>query len=130
MIRVTARTRPAPAAPTTPTKSIERLAPWLMSRSRGEVVEMLQDHHVPASAVLSLDETLDDEQLRERGFWVSPEQLGAGARMPGLPFRLPSSPSEFRPAPRLGQHTAEVLGEAGCTPHELRRLVRRRRAPR
>ena len=101
----------------------QRLAPWLMSRSRSEVVDALQGHHVPASAVLSLDETLDDEQLRERDFWVSPEELGAGARMPGLPFRLPSSPSEFRAAPRLGQHTAEVLGEAGCAPTELRQLV-------
>jgi benzylsuccinate CoA-transferase BbsE subunit len=34
--------------------------------------------------------------------------------MPGAPYRLSATPWEIRrPAPCLGQHTAEVLAEAG-----------------
>ena len=99
------------------------LEPWLLARSRSDVVQRLQDHHVPASPVLELSETLEDEQLRQRDFWIAAEHLGAGARMPGLPFRLPSSPTEPRPAPTLGQHTGEVLAELGCSNSELERLA-------
>ena len=35
-----------------------RFAPFLMARTRTEVVEHLQGFHVPASAVLSMDEVL------------------------------------------------------------------------
>ncbi len=96
-----------------------RFAPFLTARSRSDVVELLQDHHVPASAVLSMDEVQDDEQLQARAFWAYPEHLGDGARMPGLPFVLPSSPSEFRAAPEIGADTAAALGEAGMSASQI-----------
>ncbi len=94
-------------------------APFLMARTRSEVVNHLQAHHVPASAVLALDETLRDEQLEARAYWVYPEDLGSGAQMPGLPFLMPSSPLEFKPAPKLGADTAAVLTECGFSEQEL-----------
>ena len=99
-----------------------QLEPFLMSRTRRETVELLQEHHVPASAVLSMDEVLQDEQLEARAYWAYPEALGASAKMPGVPFRLPSAPDSFRAAPSLGEHTSEVLGEAGCTREEIEAL--------
>lgn len=99
-----------------------RFAPFLMSRTRTEVVELLQDYHVPASAVLSMDEVQQDEQLEARAFWAYPEHLGSDARMPGLPFVLPSSPQEFRPAPELGADTHTVLSEAGMSAGEIESL--------
>ena len=100
-----------------------RFASYLMGRARTEVVEHLQDHHVPASAVLSMDEVLEDEQLQARAFWAYPESLADGAKMPGLPFALPSSPDSFRAAPGLGADTADVLGEAGVAPSEIESLA-------
>ena len=91
-----------------------QFAPFLTARTRTEVVEHLQSHHVPASAVLAMDEVLADPQLEARAFWAYPEEPGDGVKMPGLPFQLPSSPSEFRPAPLLGADTAAVLREAGA----------------
>ena len=99
-----------------------RFAPFLMSRTRTEVVELLQDFHVPASAVLSMDEVQEDEQLEARAFWAYPEHLDAGARMPGLPFVLPSSPGDFRAAPRLGADTRAVLSEAGIDDAQIESL--------
>lgn len=100
-----------------------RFEPFLMARTRTEVVEHLQGHHVPASAVLSMDEVLEDEQLQARAYWAYPEDLGAGAKMPGVPFTLPSSPTEFRAAPALGVDTGSALSEAGFSASEIEALA-------
>jgi crotonobetainyl-CoA:carnitine CoA-transferase CaiB-like acyl-CoA transferase len=34
-----------------------------------------------------------------------------------------SVPESFRPAPRLGEHSGEVLGEAGLSPDEIAALA-------
>jgi crotonobetainyl-CoA:carnitine CoA-transferase CaiB-like acyl-CoA transferase len=44
--------------------------------------------------------------------------------MLGFPVRASATPAAIRrPAPLLGEHTAEVLGEIGVTADELERLV-------
>ncbi|MCY4617650.1 MAG: CoA transferase [Chloroflexi bacterium] len=100
-----------------------RFAPFLMSRTRTEVVEHLQAQHVPASAVLSMDEVLVDEQLEARAYWAYPEDLGEGVKMPGVPFVLPSSPTQFKAAPTLGADSASVLDEAGMQREEIESLA-------
>ena len=100
-----------------------RFTPFLMARTRTEVVEHLQSHHVPASAVLSMDEVLEDEQLEARAYWAYPDDLGEGVKMPGLPFALPSSPEEFRAAPKLGADTFDVLEEVGMGRDEIESLA-------
>ncbi len=100
-----------------------RFAPFLMSRTKTEVVEHLQAQHVPASAVLSMDEVLVDEQLEARAYWAYPEDLGEGVKMPGVPFVLPSSPTQFNAAPTLGADTASVLDEVGLQRDEIESLA-------
>jgi crotonobetainyl-CoA:carnitine CoA-transferase CaiB-like acyl-CoA transferase len=53
------------------------------------------------------------------------EQPGLGpVRMLGFPFRLSAGPIGVRrPAPRLGEHTDEVLEELGLEPTEIKRLL-------
>lgn len=100
-----------------------RFAPFLMARTRTEVVEHLQSHHVPASAVLAMDEVLEDEQLQARAYWAYPEALGNTAKMPGLPFALPSAPDSFRAASALGADTKAVLSEVGLSDDEIASLA-------
>jgi crotonobetainyl-CoA:carnitine CoA-transferase CaiB-like acyl-CoA transferase len=41
-----------------------------------------------------------------------------------FPVRASATPAAIRrPAPRLGEHTAEVLGELGVSPPEIARLA-------
>ncbi len=66
--------------------------------------------------IRSPDETLSDQHWHDRGFFVpvKREGLEGAALMPGAPYVLSATPWELRrPAPKLGEHTAEVLSEAG-----------------
>jgi crotonobetainyl-CoA:carnitine CoA-transferase CaiB-like acyl-CoA transferase len=67
--------------------------------------------------IYELDEVFDDPQVRHLGLLVEVEQPtyeahGGRVRMLGFPFRASATPPAIRrPAPLLGEHTAEVLAE-------------------
>jgi benzylsuccinate CoA-transferase BbsE subunit len=65
--------------------------------------------------VRSPEEALFDPHWDDRGFWAEVEgegREGRPVRMPGAPYRFGATPWELRrPAPKLGEHTGEVLAE-------------------
>jgi benzylsuccinate CoA-transferase BbsE subunit len=64
--------------------------------------------------IRSPDETLADRHFWDRGHFVytGGEGIDGQVAMPGPPYWLSATPWELRrPAPRLGEHTAEVLAE-------------------
>jgi crotonobetainyl-CoA:carnitine CoA-transferase CaiB-like acyl-CoA transferase len=67
----------------------------------------------------------EDPQVRHLGLVAEMEQPGYGTvRMVGFPVRAGGTPARIsRPAPLLGQHTAEVLGELGLDRGEIDRLA-------
>ena len=73
------------------------------------------EHDCCIEPVLDLDEALDSELVRERGDGRRLRAAGLGeVRQLGFPVKLSRTPaSVHRPAPALGEHTAEVLAEAG-----------------
>ena len=90
------------------------LIEWMKDKTRREVFEFAAgDWSEPAAPLLYLSETLADEQLAHRNFFTEVEHPDAGAlTYPTVPFRMSATQPEFRPAPRLGQHTEEVLNAA------------------
>jgi crotonobetainyl-CoA:carnitine CoA-transferase CaiB-like acyl-CoA transferase len=72
--------------------------------------------------VLEGDEVLADAQHRARGLFVEVEDGQRGRKVTHLltPLRMGETP--LRPPPALGQHSREILTEAGFTPEELLRL--------
>ena len=88
----------------------ETISKLLAGRSRGELVVQGQAVGLPCSILNTPAEFVEDEQLAERGYFVTLRDFDdAGeVRMPGAPFK--SSPELFsvaRAAPRLGEHNAE-----------------------
>ncbi|MBX7110257.1 MAG: CoA transferase [Dehalococcoidia bacterium] len=75
--------------------------------------------------IYSPDEVFEDPHFVARGFQVPVEhpELGQTFRYPGAPYGFAASPWAIsRRPPLVGEHTAEVLAEAGVTPEEFERL--------
>ena len=81
---------------------------------------------IPAGAVYSPEEAFEDEHFVARGFQQTLEhpELGESFRYPGAPYRFEKSRwSLSRRAPLLGEHTEEVLSEAGISGDALTQLL-------
>ena len=82
--------------------------------------------HLPAGGVRTIDQALQSPEVLERQMVRHiPEGDGEIAVL-GTPFKFhDSDAAEFRPPPRLGQHTDEVLTSVlAMTPTEIEQLRR------
>ena len=97
----------------------------LASATTAEWQERFERAQIAAGPVYEFDEVFGDPQVKHLGLVNEIEQPGYGkARMLGFPVRASATPAAIRrPAPLLGEHTAEVLGEIGVAPEEIERLV-------
>lgn len=88
------------------------LAAWCASRPLHDTVELLCAHGVPAAAISSSRTSDRNPQIRARGFFedVAHPVIGTHA-IPAFPVVFGRQPARrfTRPAPRLGEHTREVL---------------------
>jgi len=80
---------------------------------------------IAAGPVYEFDEVFDDPQVKHLGLVVSVDQPGQGTvRMLGFPARASATPAAIRrPAPRVGEHTAQILAELGMTATDVERLA-------
>jgi crotonobetainyl-CoA:carnitine CoA-transferase CaiB-like acyl-CoA transferase len=96
------------------------------TRPTGEWVEVLDAAGVPAGPVLRYDEALDSPQVAAREMIVEmTHPLMGQVRTLGQPAKFSRSRTGAytRPAPWLGQHTAEVLRELGMDDAEIGELT-------
>lgn len=100
------------------------LQPYLDARTRDELFTELQSHGIIVAPLLDVREAMADRQAVARGSYVDYEQPGIGTHtIPGPPFRIPDG-WQVRPAPSLGQHTSEILGELSYSKAEQIALFR------
>ncbi len=85
----------------------------LAARSTDEWVAALIEAGVPCGPIHDYRQVFEDEHTQAREMEV---RVGE-QRTLGIPVKLSDTPGAIRrPAPRLGEHTAEVLREAGIEP--------------
>jgi crotonobetainyl-CoA:carnitine CoA-transferase CaiB-like acyl-CoA transferase len=99
----------------------QHFAEWISDRPREAAAEAAQRLGLALVPVNNADDLLRSPQYRHRGFFtdVTHPVLGTAA-YPGPPYLLTACPAQITcPAPRLDEHTAEVL--------ETLRTPRRRR---
>ncbi len=91
------------------------------TRTNAEWFELLDTSNVPHGPVNTLDSLLSDPQLEATGFWKIVDHPTEGKlRMPDIPPRFSKTPPEIRRLqPRLGEHSVEVLREAGLSQAEI-----------
>ena len=87
--------------------------------------QRLKENDVPCSPVNTIDKVTEQPQVHARDMIQEMELQGLGMMsMAGLPIKFSESPGAMRlPPPRLGQHTAEVLGELGYSQTQIQSLV-------
>src|SRR5262249_61144352 len=79
------------------------------------------EHDLCVGPVLDVDEALDSELVRAREMVVEMQQPELGTiRQLGVPVKMSRTPGDpTRPAPAFGEHTREVLAEAGYSDEEI-----------
>jgi len=89
----------------------DRMRPWLMERTRQEILEEGIAWRVPVSKVFTSEDVVKSEVHQERGYLVEVEHPVIGkTTFPGAPCRLYKTPWRIKsPAPLLGQHNEEIF---------------------
>jgi crotonobetainyl-CoA:carnitine CoA-transferase CaiB-like acyl-CoA transferase len=101
------------------------LADIARSRKSAEWLALLKGSNIPHGPVMSLDDLLTDEQLSATGFWKEFDHPTEGRiRLPDIPARFSRTPAGInRLQPRLGEHSVEILQEAGFSRAEIDALI-------
>ena len=90
----------------------EMIAAWTRQHDKCEAMRVLGGAGVPAGAIFDTMELTCEADFERRGIMQTMEHPTAGRfKMPGWPVRFGGCTPELRPAPLLGEHTNEVLGE-------------------
>src|SRR5438552_9381873 len=104
---------------------VDRLTGHFKRERSAEWLAALDAAGVPAGPVLSIAEVLEHPQVVAREMVVETRHPKAGAtRAIGCPVKFSDTPAQIRrPAPLFGQHTREVLTEAGLHDAEIDALL-------
>ncbi|NUZ07452.1 CaiB/BaiF CoA transferase family protein [Piscinibacter koreensis] len=95
------------------------------TRTTGQWLALLGEADVPAGPLHTLESLLDDPHLNAVGFFQRLEHPTEGTLVTlRPPSRWSHTPPEVRRAPpRLGEHSSELLAEAGYSGAEIAELV-------
>jgi formyl-CoA transferase len=87
------------------------LSDWTQRYDKHEAMSLIGGAGVPAGAVLDTGDLLREPSFEKRGIIQTMQHPNGELRMPAFPVRFDGAPAPVKPAPLLGEHTAEVFGE-------------------
>jgi len=95
------------------------------TRTTAEWMALLESVDIPVARMNSVEDVVSDPHLLQSGFFVTEDHPSEGSlRAMRTPTNWSESqPGTPRPAPRLGEHSAEVLREAGYSEAEITELA-------
>ena len=103
------------------------LAGVIITRTTAEWIALMEKADIPVAPVNNVADLIDDPHLTATGFFSMEQHPSEGMLRT---MRTPTnwsdlSPGPQRPAPRLGEHSAEVLSEAGYSDAEIAEMARK-----
>jgi crotonobetainyl-CoA:carnitine CoA-transferase CaiB-like acyl-CoA transferase len=98
----------------------------LAGKTSAEWVELLNAKGVPSGPILNVQQVYENEQIVHLNMAVPVKHPALGElRLQAPPSTLSRTPASVRtPAPDVGEHTDEVLGELGFSADDIARLRR------
>ena len=108
------------------------MLPWLLEHDKVDIFKAGQDEGLGFAYVASMQDILEMEQLEARDYFVTIDHPRAGKlKYPGAPIspQLNNGSSSgrnsawvYRPAPLLGEHSIELLGQLGYSVNEINQI--------
>jgi len=107
----------------------DRIEEITTTRPCAHWLELLDANDIPCGPINDYARVFADPQVVARGMVVDTDHPTLGRlKTLGSPLKLSATPPQVgRPAPRLGEHTAEVVRSMGFTDSEISELLRRTR---
>ena len=101
-------------------KVFEEIEKWTKTKTKFEVMDILNPLNVPCGPILSMKELAEEPSLRATGTIVEVDHPERGKYLTvGNPIKLSDSPTDVQRSPLLGEHTDEVLMEIGLSGVEI-----------
>ena len=99
----------------------DEIEKWTMTKTKFEVMEILNPLNVPCGPVLSMKELSEEPSLRGTGTVVEVDHPARGKYLTvGNPIKLSDSPADVVRSPLLGEHTEEILASVlGMSAEEI-----------
>jgi benzylsuccinate CoA-transferase BbsE subunit len=91
-------------------------APFARQHTKAYLYRTGQSRRIPICPINTPRDILANRQLEYRNFFVKQQHTPSGRTLtvPGAPYQLMETPwRQARPAPRLGEHTSEILAGLG-----------------
>jgi len=95
---------------------IRRMSEWCASQTCAEALSALEEARTVAGQVYSPQQALDDPHIRAAGLLEEVPFPGLEGTVPlaPTPIELSETPGSYRrPAPRIGEHTDQILRRLG-----------------
>lgn len=95
------------------TELAERLTPYFQARKTADWEELFNKAGIPVGPVRTFDQVFTDDHTLAREMYVGLDHPKSGrVHVLGTPVKLSDTPGGVRrPAPMLGEHTAEILAD-------------------
>lgn len=103
----------------------EQIGKQLETKTTEEWLAGFEQAGIPAARVNSTQDVLEDPHLNESGFFIEQDTELGRMKFPGMPAWFSEAPGRIDgPAPRLGEHSREILKEAGFGEGEIEKLIK------